>query len=589
MNGRGWLKGFATIGVVGVTLFAFNNCASNHGEGSSAGSSSLSVTGLGKWTCADQLTDRTLFEQTYAKFFADNKCSRCHDGSGRAPGAFASIGPELAFQSFSSVGFALTNTRALTPHGDGAAGPQNASQIQVLTRDYLTGLNAIEACNTSAGSGENQDGDGRIHLKSKAVLPSATQAVQVSWNLGADVYPHSDYVQADLAGVTLVADVQIYDRPPIVSYVVSNPRLITTQRDIHVESLLFKLNGNATPSQRAFFLLEKDVRAWNNQHPDWGREQADPNAGYKFRAQLISGGAMVLMGEVRSTDVISVSMTAIRKVTLPPPDLGPKVKFLNTTMTVTESSTIIDIPIRLSAQPTSAVNVEVFFDSNTTVRDECCRQILDELGNTRGIRNFDRDIQDFDIDPNIKLNSRQFYHLTNSLGEPATNRGRYFVSFLPGNQQTDPTPTQNLRIKVVGDGRDENDETLTLTIDGNRLIGLQPDTSNQSFTLTIVDDDGPAPGGIPTFTQLMSNGGVLASACLKCHNSYLFRGGYDLTNYEQLLVKGILIPNQPDLSQMYIRMNAIQIGKQPMPLDGLLPSADRLEVADWILSGAKNN
>lgn len=569
-------KAMLLVGLALAIVVFYNNCSSSHEGDSNLGSGVQS--GLKFWTCADNLDNLSLFSRTYHQFTM-NKCSACHSGGGPGPGAFASSGVLLAQTSFESIGFTLLNSRALDGHSP-SSGPQNQADIADLSARYVDGLATIDICGSGGGViNEDQDGPNRINYMSKGINPDINRPVTVSWNLQTDVIPKAGYDAASFANIRIDVDVQVFQKPGIINYIVSNPRIYSNNSDIHIESLYFKLNGKPTPSQRAFYLVNKDVRGWNSMHPDFGKPDPNPQTTvneFEYNARLISGGSLVMLGEVRTTDVLSVSIGKIEKITLPPPDLGPSVRFGQTTMTTTEGYKVISIPLILDRPTPEVAFAEVVFGNDTTVKDECCRATRNDNGDAIQVRHFDRDIQDFDIDPNIKINTRVNF-------DAPTARGRYLVTFRDGES------TQEIKIKIVDDQRDEPNEVLHLRIDPLRLTKLVAGTTNQDFRLTITDDDAPYTGNAETYTDLLSDGGLLAAECLRCHNSVLFRGGYDITHYEMLINRAILIPGNPSSSLMFRRMDANVPGLAPMPLTGLLDPLDRSRVSSWILLGAPNN
>jgi hypothetical protein len=509
-----------------------------------------------------------------------NKCANCHQGGGSGPGAFAASGIQLAFQSFDALGATTINTRSLDGHSSGS-GPQNTTEINEISENYVSGLAAIENCAVQNGTEleEVQEGANSIKFQSRAINPNLDRPVQVTWNLRDHYLSGPNYDPSLYGTIEITADVQIFQRPGIINYVVSNPRVVTNTTDLHITSLLFKLNGRPTPAQRSFFLIDKNIRAWNANHPDFNRADPDPNTDvneYEYQARLISGGALVMLGEVRTTDVLSLTLGGIEQITLPPPTPDPAVSFGVTTMSVVEDYRIIDIPINLDAPSSEVTFAEVVFGADTTIKDECCRMTQNDDGQQIFVRHFDRDIQDFDQIPAQKLNSRVNF-------DTVQNRGRYLITFKEGET------TQNLRIKIVEDQRDELDEILHLRIDPNRLTKLRPAAINQDFRLTIQDDDVPLNLNSESYTDLLSDGGLLQAECLRCHNSVLNRGGYDITHYELMVNRAILVPGNPQSSLMFRRMDANTPGLLPMPLTGLINPLDRARVSSWILNGAPNN
>lgn len=87
----------------------------------------------------------------------------------------------------------------------------------------------------------------------------------------------------------------------------------------------------------------------------------------------------------------------------------------------------------------------------------------------------------------------------------------------------------------------------------------------------------------PTFQQLVSANGVFGQNCIGCHGADNPRAGLNITNYTQLVGQFYVAPNQPGLSLLYSRINDTV---DPMPPAGVVATALRKRVLDWILDGA---
>lgn len=587
------------MGTLSLVLCAlallYNNCGAKHEGEQTTASSELG----GNFTCADQLDKMSLFSRTYHPFLM-NTCASCHQGAGPGPHAFASSGVQLAFDSFDqNVGYSKINTFAVNNHST-AAGSGNQITVDKLAALWVEGLETIEYCKTVGddGSGlpsEDQDGANRIRTFSKAINPDRTRPSTITWNVGTDLIPGHGLNLGTLPGVQIQVDVEIFERPGLISYVVSNPRIRTTQTDVHIKSILVKVNNQAAPSQRAFYFVDTNIRSWNAQNPLF--RSTDPNM--RNRNDAISSGSLVIAGEVRTTDVISLSIETVESVVLPPPIEAPEIRFVNNTLSVTESSGVISVDLELSKTWNELTSAEVTFGPETTIDDQCCISSTNSMGMNISPDLFRRDIQDFDSEKSLTLNNRVNFNFTGSTG-------RYRVSFAAGETR------KSLRLKIVQDQRVEPTETLHLIIDPNpnRLIKLKPGATNQATRISITDDDiTPLTGPYRrTYTRLMGSGGILFNQCLRCHNSVDNQGGYDITNYEEMVRKGVLVPmsyaqfklapefplpinevNRVKTSIMFQRIEGNIPGLQPMPLSGTLNPTDRREIMDWIEEGAFNN
>ncbi|NQZ02131.1 MAG: hypothetical protein HRT45_15840 [Bdellovibrionales bacterium] len=87
----------------------------------------------------------------------------------------------------------------------------------------------------------------------------------------------------------------------------------------------------------------------------------------------------------------------------------------------------------------------------------------------------------------------------------------------------------------------------------------------------------------PSFQQLVANNGVFGQNCAGCHGGGNPSAGFRIANYAEITGKFLVVPFEPQLSQLYTRMNDTI---NPMPASGILPTASRQQVLDWILDGA---
>lgn len=92
----------------------------------------------------------------------------------------------------------------------------------------------------------------------------------------------------------------------------------------------------------------------------------------------------------------------------------------------------------------------------------------------------------------------------------------------------------------------------------------------------------PTPGMDPWFNRLYTN--IFQPKCLACHKGANPSGGVNLTTYEAIMaLDGLVIPNEPDISGLYMAVQGNQM--PPRPLDSL--TADEKEsIFKWISAGA---
>jgi mono/diheme cytochrome c family protein len=102
----------------------------------------------------------------------------------------------------------------------------------------------------------------------------------------------------------------------------------------------------------------------------------------------------------------------------------------------------------------------------------------------------------------------------------------------------------------------------------------------------------PVAGSI-RFQDLMAPGtGILVTNCIKCHNSDKHEGGYDITNYEEMIANSVLVPGSTS-SKMYQRISPSDpqyMNLSPMPLQpGAISTDEVRSIKQWIEEGALNN
>ncbi len=143
------------------------------------------------------------------------------------------------------------------------------------------------------------------------------------------------------------------------------------------------------------------------------------------------------------------------------------------------------------------------------------------------------------------------------------------------------------------DLRDDVNKTLTLKLT-NTTGGLALG-SNTQVILTLPDYNEPIPSTEVTFAKLMKNNvGILSVHCQICHNSVDMNALFDITDYREMIEKGIIAPGSSDLSdhKLFLRTNPDSMNSsvlRPMPLMGYLEREFLIEIEKWLMAGAKNN
>lgn len=534
--------------LVGATAFFFQNCSSEHSSSSSATSAgnkinfgSCSLTGY-----------EELFSLTYAPFLQTN-CASCHNTGGQAGDRhFASSNIPLAFDAFSQYGgFQRVSEYATNPsHKPPSTGTQHIDTINEITQLWQKGVEEIITCQNTKIEEFVDDpwAEIRIPFKSKAINPANTSGgeVTVRWSMD------NDHLEPP-AGVTLPvggmpgAFFELTIRTVIngstTHYRFYKPRLIyptspvTGAIDLHLESLRVKLNGEPVINETTFHFLNADARKNQNTY--------------------LSAGGMVSVGNIRSSDVVSISFGKIEKIDMPAPPAAPSAQFLTTAATVNESGTVT-IPVQLS-QTVDAFTTVGYAISGTALGPARYQP----TGVPVPIPRWDSD---------------------------------YSLQFTGGSLVFEPgTTTRNLVFNIAADQRFENPETIIITLTGISVgFGTANLGANTTHTITISNDDTQPPSTEVTLSKLMVNGGAFESYCIRCH--YPQENGepannYSMVTHADLLSRNRFVPGSPSTSTAWERITTSDLKKR-MPADVALSSSDEPAynaIYNWIMSGAKNN
>lgn len=589
--GRLIQTGMLSIGFV-LLVLGYNNCSPEH-----KGETDIK-NGLGQFKSCAELDEISLFQATYHNFLK-NKCAACHVEGGVGPGSFASSGPFLAWESFTILGPSYIDERALDGHSS-ASGGFNQAAIDQVSQDYLEGLRLLNSCQEGGAYGDldqNQDGEDRLQTKVKGINPQLGRSTNVTFDLGRDVLPQDGFDPSLFRNVRLTFTVGLLENPSGVVYLISNPSLSSPVENIRIKSLLVKVNGKAQRAQAAFYHIDTTVRAWNDQHPNFGDEEA------RRLNNLLDGGTLVVEQLVQTSDVISLSIGGLEvNRDLPPIAEAPKVNFASQSDIVTIEDNIdadgfvqdyrlVEVKVETEEILDTMGIFEVSFgpDTSANLRDECCMTgVVNRDGDSIEPLHFDRDIELANSN-----GDKTGYGRIGSLGdtdEDGNPRNAFRFTISPGENSV------SFFFRIVPDSRVEGTETIHLQL--KRLFNLtQGDRSDLHIQIQDDPRDQAPPQGVQTFAQLMSPNGLLREKCLRCHNSVDFRGGYDMTDYWGMIESGvILIPFSPS-SMIYARMNPddpiydnANEPLLPMPEDDFIPEASvRGLVRDWILNGGQNN
>ena len=370
-------------------------------------------------------------------------------------------------------------------------------------------------------------------------------------------------------------------------YAFHDPVVFNNATDVKVKTIYIKLNTRLIMYPSTFKYINKDIYANSTNTGD--------NIG------LLSTGGLVALGAVTSQDFVNVAFETLEPETLGPRPAPVTIGFTDiiggmisaTSPTGRDVSFEVasnlppDSPVVVSVDPANDSVCGKTGDQSFTVSSTCLKPVYDYM-RAQGYNDGDINLQfkkarlvtdggdynRFDWDYKVITNS--------------------FNLFLASGQR------KNAVIRFSTDIRRETNRVLRLRVNVMSNNGKVSTTNNDMYVI-ILKAGNPAPAtGEVTFSSLMLPGtGTLGLNCVKCHNSRDLNGGYDMTNFDLMLSKRVIIQDaaNPDYaadnSKMFNRMNPDYPGNvnlSPMPLDGYLTNDQLVDlVRQWIRSGAKNN
>jgi hypothetical protein len=544
--------------VVGLALLvSYNNC----GKGKTADSvnDSFSSIGVGNLNadnvCSEEEID--VFDRGYHQFLAET-CKNCHI-SGPGKGTFASPDKVTAFSGFNMLGYDKISQYAVNnSHNPPYTGSQNLEIINGLRLQWQTFQKMKAQCEGGTGATvENEVFKPQFETSTQTIpqINSTTTTVRVNgsdtqvttfdrqvltWDMSNSLSTLSGKTVPTLTGAQLSVTVSGFRIPTgETAYLVSLPILKVGGNSLHIKGLNFRINGFAVGYATTF-------------------KKTDINA-YMGTDVLLSPGSLVSVGRLGAADTLAVQFGDLEIIDLPAPPPPPAVQFSVQDMTIQANQLGYDnkvtITVNVIGDNLESISVPVNFDG--AVAPEKAALSLLGTGQNR-----------FDWDYRVDTTT------TTSL------------TFKPNQKSA----TFNLIFS--DDQRADSDKVLRLSL-GTPLGAIL--ATNSKLRISLPNYNAVPTGSAPTFALLMNpKSGVLGMNCVKCHNSVQRQGGYDMTDYQDMKSRGIILPGNLDPNQhkMFRRMNAdspnLQ-GLQSMPLDGFRPRDEVDLVNQWILDGAKNN
>lgn len=568
-----------------VIMFGYNNCGqqfkteSNMSLLSSGTSSGLGLTG---YLCEDQLIN--LFSSGYHPFLQQN-CALCHlNGPGK--GRFANSDILAAFTDFNQIGYTKVSDNAINAgHNPPYSGPQHTQKINELRLEWQKGQEDYNKCKGVSANPVSEEIEDVVTLETTPIqipnmnISTATMRdeKQIVWN---DLQSQLNIIKSRVTAVPIISNATNKAKFGILVaknqtsggepyYTFRSPTIYDANTDIHIKGIHVKINGRLQKYPTTFKFVDIGIYA---------KSKNDISG-------LISTGSMVIPGVFFPEDTVSFVFEVIEPTVLPPPALPPVINLGASTIRTVGRRSYLDIPVNLSKTVSSPETVSVSIDTTplcgaptsesivtvntTTCRPDFYNQMCANSACSADDKLFSRarssvgtSYNRFDWDYKIINNSATF-----SVGEL----------------------TKTISIEISNDIRHEANRALTVQIE-NLSAGLMLGTTT-SITKVLVKSKNPiAPAA--SFSAMMNpSTGILGKNCVACHNSRDRNGNYDMTNYEDMIAKGVIIPGDVT-SKMYRRMDkndANLEGLTSMPLTGYLPSLEVNIVKSWILNGAKND
>lgn len=580
-----------------VMLLQFNNCSkyqppdmSQASSSSSSNNSSSSASGLTKTGDLCEDTIRELFADGYYQFVRQN-CTQCHATDSSRP-QFASPDVNWAYQVFQARGYQKVSSNAISPsHQPPSTGTQHTQTINELKLKWQQGVGEYNECKglpTETVSVDPKD-ILTVQTSDKKIPKLAVDAEAIlTWDLTKDLSMLKPNMTLPNMGRTSSLQIKVTRRKTAGGqdyYAFHDPIIFNNATDVKVKTIYVKLNTRLVMYPSTFKFTNKDIYA--------NSTNAGENIG------LLSTGGMVAMGVISDLDFVNVAFETLEPQVLGPRPAPVTIGFTsimggkitssipaNRDVAFEVSSNLPpDSPVVVSVEPVNDAVCNASGDNAFTVSDTCMKPVYDYM-KSQGLtdaanlqfkkaRNVSDggDFNRFDWDYKVITNSFNLYL--------ADQR-------------------KNAVIRFSTDIRRETNRVLRLRVNVMSNNG-KISTTNSDMYVVILKANNPAlANGEVAFSSLMRAGtGTLVLNCVKCHNSRDLNGGYDMTNFDLMVTKRVIIQdaNNPDYaadnSKMFNRMNPDYPGNSslsPMPLDGFL-TQDALidQVRQWIRSGAKNN
>lgn len=594
MNGR-LNRTYVNLGLAGlglVMLLGFNNCQSTN-EGAinieaskEALAPSEGIDGVTGTLCEQDI--KRNFGRGWYEFSRTN-CATCHE-TGPGKGRFANRNINTAYDEFMLIGFDKVGKNATNPnHNSPYSGTQHFMEVNSFKVEWLKALENYSVCSGDFSVTPVEPPIERITLAStdqEIGLTADNTVKTLSWTINTDIKRQAGKTGGDpnIPGGVISISVGRYKNTAGASYYTFFAPTINGQTvDTNVSGLFITMNGLLLKYPSTFSFINTNIQ-------DIAQIPGDN------KITLISGGSLVAPKVVFPNDRISLSFIDIKSIVLadpPPPNyinissakvsvIAPGETFKEITLSLTRPA---EEPIVVSMTENTNLCGQDFTFTNDNLlgtmrrlgpaNGNCLNEVFTAICPAGGCTN--PDVITYGRSRSTQGSTFNRYDWDHRL----TNLN---VTFMPGDQN------KIIRVEFSTNVRKETNRVLTMEIGSINGIGLLGTNTSAHFAVRKFNNPEATPG-IMRYSELMDRRfGILGLNCVKCHNSTDNAGGYDMTNYDLMVSRGVLQPSFPVTSKMYFRMNP-NLGNlaKPMPLDGFLVIDKVLEIEKWILDGAKNN
>ncbi|MGZ6398782.1 MAG: hypothetical protein ACXWRZ_13550 [Bdellovibrio sp.] len=577
MNKSAWTR-FIIVITLGALTLSYNNCSKKSESSvtsiqqSSVSASDIPLSGN---ICEDDLL--RLFANGYHKFLTQT-CSTCH-AQGPGKGQFANSDITVAYRDFNQIGYTKISTNAASPsHNPPYTGAQNITIVNDLKLEWEKGQEDYAKC------------------KGMAALPPPVLPLEerITYELKAQTVPALNLneeqemvwtINQDLIRINGTGDLPNLPNAKFSLkiakhktgggdeyYTLRAPTLWGSEVDAHIAGLHGKINGFLVKNSTTFSYVDADIRAGSK----------DDASG------LITTGALVIPGVTFSTDKISIDIEDLKAVTLPPPPPPLTVTFAGDMVQWTPSTVdkVANVDVILSSAPVDPVSVSVVEDSANICGLADPVDLSAQTGCLPEVTQLVCPTKESSCIAGLKMEkARSVIGTTYNRFDWDYKFQSTTLVFLPGETK------KTIQITFSKDIRKENNRLLSLSLELGYGDLLKGSNSKKYFVIDKVNNPVP-PLGVARFQDLMHPiNGILYTNCIECHNSIKLEGQYDITNYDLMIQRGVLVPGSTT-SKMYRRIDPTDpewTNLLGMPRTGPMEDIYIREVRKWIEAGAPNN